>query len=58
MCEFASLASKDEGPPVVKYLHFVLTFTAAKVKRYKYLQGEIIPRPLVMSVQHFTFTTL
>jgi len=55
--EFASLASKDEDPTVVKHLHFVLEFTA-EVKRYKDLQGEIICRPLVMFVQHFTFTVL
>jgi hypothetical protein len=39
VCEFASLASKDEDPTVVKHLHFVLEFTAAEVKRYKDLQG-------------------
>jgi len=58
VCEFASLASKDEDPTVVKHLYFVLELTAAKVTRYKDLQGEIICRMLVMFVQHLTFTVL
>jgi hypothetical protein len=56
VCEFASLASKEEGPNVVKHLHFLMEYTAAEVKRYKDLQGEILCRSPFKVVLNFTFT--